>query len=119
MLGEVIKGILSILWGIVRAIVLEAIVILVQRAILVAIVRPVGATGQLVRAALEVKLNNYNERYLYRVRRQAALGMLVLVVLWTGGYWLFGSGGVLVVGGITLLIVGLGWFNRLVVPDVD
>lgn len=119
MLGAVLKGILGVLWAIARMIILEAIVSWLQGVILAAIVYPIGATGQMARVAFSDQQSNYNGRYLDKLRRHAAFGVLVLVVSWIGVYSLFGSGGGLVAGGIIVLIAVLGWFNRLVVPGVD
>ncbi|HST04887.1 MAG TPA: hypothetical protein VLQ48_09145 [Chloroflexia bacterium] len=119
MLGEIFKVVLRFLWAIVRAVILEAVVNFLWAAILTAIVYPIGAIGQASRAMFGPRRESYEVRSTGRVRRQALLGVFVLLVLWAGSYLLFGPRATFIISGITLSIVVLGWFDKVAVPGVD
>jgi hypothetical protein len=118
MFGEIIKGILGILWAIVRAIILEAVATFLWAATLSVIVYPIAAIGQIARAMLGGQ-DSYNSKNVDRIGQRAFLGVFVLLVLWSGTYFLFGPYVLLVTGGITLLVAVLGWFDKVVVPHAD
>ncbi len=87
--------------------------------ILTAMLRPIAAIGQTARAALAPRGGGYGPGEIGVVRRRAVRGVLVLLVLWAGAYFLLQLGGLLFIGGITLLVAILGWFNRFFVVEVE
>ncbi|MDQ6694893.1 MAG: hypothetical protein M3014_10835 [Chloroflexota bacterium] len=103
MLDEIISQIVRIIWSY----------------ILTAMLHPIGAIGQTLRAGIEGGLGGYDPGQVDNVRRKALRGALVLLILWAASYWLLQLWGLLFVGGLTLLIVTLGWFNRFFVVEVD
>lgn len=115
MLGWIMRQILGILWEIIFA----AIVGFLWAAILATILYPIAAIGQVAHEVFSSHQGSYNTGTIDGVPGRAALGVLVLLVLWIGAYLLFGRVGLLIVGGITLFVAILGWFNRLVVPAGD
>ena len=119
MFGEIIKGILGILWAVVRALILEAVATFLWAATLSVIVYPIAAIGQIARAALGGQQESYSSKNVDRVGKRAFLGVFVLLVLWSGTYFLFGPYALLITGGVTLLVAVLGWFDKVVVPHVD
>lgn len=101
MIEAIIGAILGFIWSIILSVVLY----------------PIGAIGQVAHSAVGYQRAGYQGVAVNRARSRALLGIGVLALLWVAAYVLWGLVGLLIVGGITLTVVVLGWFNLFVVPD--
>jgi hypothetical protein len=101
MIEVVLGAIFSFIWSVIVSVVLY----------------PIGAIGQVAHSAVGFQRAGYHGVAVDRARSRALLGVVVLALLWAVAYFLWGLIGLLVVGGVTLTIVVLGWFDLFVVPE--
>lgn len=101
MLDDIIGALLGFVWAVFVS----------------AILYPIGSIGRSLGLAVGYKRGGYHGAAVGKTTARAMFGLVILVALGIGAYLLWAMPGALIFGGVAGVIVIMGFFGYLVVPE--